>query len=240
MVKDFGEYWDDLADEKAAKTRANNVLKYVKKYNANAKSVLELGLGSGNVLKCFPKKYELYGLDTNKNYIKLAHKKMPKGNFFVSSMHNFSINKKFDIIFSIFDSINFLENFSQWKSTFKNVNKHLDNQGVFIFDTYTPKMLEKAKNWSIFSREKFGFMWDKGIVRGNKLTWHFSIFERKKGKNYELNEYSFHERIFPVDKIEKELKKYFKIMEKIDGENLKKPSKETFRLMYVVKKRDVR
>ena len=51
------------------------------------------------------------------------------------------IDERFDVIFSVFDSINFLENFRQWKSTFKAVNEHLNDDGLFIFDMYTPKAL---------------------------------------------------------------------------------------------------
>lgn len=240
MVKDFGNYWDDLADEKSARTRASIVLNLIKKHKLGAKSVLELGVGNGNVLKNFPKKYSLHGLDVEAKYVALARKKIPSAKLIASSMHNFRFNKKFDVIFSIFDSINFLDNFNQWKQTFKTVHKHLDDGGIFIFDMYTPTMLEKAKTWSIFSKEKFGYMWDKAIVKGNKLTWNFHIFEKIKNNNYELNEYKFSENIFPVEKVEKELKKHFKIIERFDAADLsgtlKKPSKNTYRLIYVVRK----
>ena len=241
MVKDFGDYWDDLADEKGANTRANIVLSLIKKHKPSTKSVLELGIGSGNVLKNFPKKYSLHGLDVEAKYVALARKKMPRANLIASSMHNFKFDKKFDVIFSIFDSINFLDNFNQWKQTFKTVHNHLEDGGIFIFDMYAPMMLEKAKTWSIFSKEKFGFMWDKAIVKGNKLTWNFHIFEKIKNNTYELNEYKFSEKIFDVEKVEFELKKHFKIVEKRDAADLsgdlKKPSKNTYRLIYVVRKK---
>lgn len=234
MAKDFGDYWDDLADVQAARGRAKKVLKYIQKYHPKAKSVLELGVGSGNVLKCFPKRFALYGLDIYPNYLKLAKRKIPHAKLILSSMDNIKIKKKFDVIFSIYDSINFLESLSQWKKTFESVSRHMNKDAIFIFDAYNPKMLEKAKTWSIFSKEPFGFMWDKGIVKGNRLTWHFSIFE-KKGRNYELNEFDFHEWIFPVKKVETELKKRFRIIEKLDGETLKKPNNKTYRLLYVVR-----
>jgi len=48
------------------------------------------------------------------------------------------IEENFDVVFSVFDSINFLETFAQWKSTFKSVSEHLSQNGLFIFDMYTP------------------------------------------------------------------------------------------------------
>ncbi|MBW3002107.1 class I SAM-dependent methyltransferase [Candidatus Woesearchaeota archaeon] len=236
MAKDFGEYWDDLADVKSARKRAKRILGLIKKYKPKAKSVLELGVGSGNVLKCFPKKYALVGLDIDKKYVRLARKKMEYADFIVSSMHNFKINKKFDVIFSVYDSINFLQTFGQWKQTFKTVHKHLNESGLFIFDMYTPKMLERAKNWSFFSKEKFGYMWDKAEVNGNKLTWHFHIFEKEKGNKYALSEHKFHEWMFPVKKVEQELKKYFKIIKKFENVDFCKFTINE-RILYVVKKK---
>ncbi len=216
MKKDFSYYWDDLANDRGARERFEKVMKFIKKYNPHAKSILELGVGNGNVLKHFSKKYDLHGLDIDKKSLALSKKKIPQANLFFSSMHNFKVNKKFDVIFSVYDSLNFLLNFKQWEQTFKKVKSHLSENGIFIFDFYTPKMLEKAKSWDKFSKEKFGYMWDKGIVKGNKITWHFSIFE-KIGKKYELNEYNFPEWTYPVKKVEEKIKKNFRILEKIDG-----------------------
>ncbi len=234
MVKnDFSYYWEDLSNDRGARKRYEKVMKFIKKYGPKARSVLELGVGNGNVLKHFSKKFELSGLDINLKYINLSKKKIPHGNLFVASMHNFKVNNKFDIIFSVYDSLNFLTNFDQWKKTFSSVDKHLEDNGLFIFDFYTPKMLEKARKWEFFTKEKFGFMLDKGVVKGNRLTWHFKIFEKKRGKNYELNEYNFHEWIFPVSGVEKEIKNNFIILEKLDGETLNRPTKDTCRLLYV-------
>ncbi|MBN2459474.1 class I SAM-dependent methyltransferase [Candidatus Woesearchaeota archaeon] len=233
--KDFSYFWDDLADDRGARRRYEKVMMFIKKYDPKSKSILELGVGNGNVLKHFSKKYDLHGLDIDKKYIELSKKKIPRANLFVASMHNFKVKRKFDVIFSVYDSLNFLKNLEQWKKTFKNVNKHLEKEGLFIFDFYTPKMLEKAKKWDIFSKEKFGFMQDKGVVKGKRLTWHFSIFEKQKRKNFVLHEYDFHEWIFPVNQVEREIYKNFRILEKLDGETLSRPTKDTFRLLYVCK-----
>lgn len=236
--KHVAEFYDEMSSKSDAKERAQRVLKYIKKHNPKAKSVLELGTGNGRVLAAFPKKHDLYGLDIEKGYIKLTKNKVPRAHLWVSSMHNFKINKKFDVIFSIFDSINFLKNFNQWKQTFRNVYNHLNDNGIFIFDMYIPKVLKDNKNKSAtIWKEKFGFASCEPIVKNDKLIWHFRIFEKQKGNRYTLHEFLFKERIFPSVKVETELKKNFKILEKVDGETLKCPDKETLRLMYVAKKR---
>ena len=126
MTKSFVHFWESLEDKKGAKERANRVLEPIKKYNKKAKKVLELGVGIGAVLASFPKKFAIYGLDINEEYIDVCKRKIKRGKFFVSSMHNFKTDERFDVIFSVYDSINFLETFNQWKSTFKSVSDHLN------------------------------------------------------------------------------------------------------------------
>lgn len=214
-MKDFADFYDDISGQKGAKLRALSVLKYVRKYKLAPKNILELGVGNGNVIKHMPKKVNLYGLDINKKYLKLAKTKAPTLKTVHSSMHNFKTKQEFDLIYCVFDSINFLQNFTRWKQTFKVVKNHLSEEGLFIFDMYTPKMLEHQKNNPpSFYKEKFGYVIDEGIIRGNKLTWIFRIFEKQKGNNYKLWTEKFEERIFTEKQVEAELKEHFKILKK--------------------------
>ncbi len=216
MTKSYVYFWE--LDKKAARERAERILKPIRKHNEKAKKVLELGVGLGAVLENFPKKFIIYGLDIEEEYIDVCKKKIKRGKFFVSSMHNFKINEKFDVIFSVFDSINSLDDFSQWKSTFKAVSHHLNERGLLIFDMYTPKTLqyfrgEKARAGKISK----GYEIEWAIVKGNTLTWDLKIFERITEDTYQINEYLWKETIYPVPKVESALSKHFEILQPSNG-----------------------
>ena len=68
------------------------------KYHKETKKVLELGVGIGTVLRHFPKKFDIYGLDLMKDYIAMCKQNLPRGRYFVSSMHNFRIKEDFDVM----------------------------------------------------------------------------------------------------------------------------------------------
>ncbi|MBW3022243.1 class I SAM-dependent methyltransferase, partial [Candidatus Woesearchaeota archaeon] len=187
----FADFWDDISDDPDARKRANKVIRFINKYNPKAKVVLELGVGNGAVLANFPKKYALSGLDVDKSYVELARKKLPKSDLFTASMHNFRKKQKYDVIFSIFDSINFLTSFQQWKQTFTNVQMHLKPNGIFVFDMYTPLMLKTARNWLKCYKEKFGFVVDEGIVKANNLTWHYQLYVKVKDDDYIKHVFDF-------------------------------------------------
>lgn len=187
MAKSIVAFWESIEDKKGAKERADRVLKPIYKYNKKARKVLELGVGIGAVLNNFPKRFDIYGLDIKKEYIEVCRKKIKRGEFFVSSMHNFKIDESFDAIFSVFDSINFLETFSQWKSTFTCVSEHLNENSLFIFDMYTPKALNDFKGKEATAR-KFskGYYFDGAIIKANALTWDFKIFEKITDDTYQF------------------------------------------------------
>lgn len=231
MTKDFIYFWPVISNKEEARERADWVLRPINKYNKNAKKILELGVGIGQVLTNFPKKFDIYGLDCIKQYVDYCQKHIPRGKFFVSSMHNFKIDETFDVIFSVYDSICFLNNFNQWKQTFKTVKNHLHKDGLFIFDMYTPKILKDYKNKEA-SASKFsmGYIFDKPIVKNNKLIWDFKIFEKIGKDKYQINEYKFKETIYPVQKVKYALSQRFKILEI-------KLMDESRRILFVCKKR---
>ena len=219
--KPFVSFWESLTSKEGAKARARYVLEPVNEYCKQAKKILEIGCGIGEVLVNLPDRYAVYGLDVERDYIEVCRRRMPRGKFFVSSMRNFKIDEKFDVIFSANDAVNFLKNFAQWKSTFKTVNAHLNKDGLFIFDVYTPKMLRDTLHWlekynrstsSVKALPK-GYYYDKEMVKGDTLTWDSRIFERLPNGLYQLNKYRFKERIYPVAKMKFALSEYFDILE---------------------------
>ncbi len=218
--KPFVHFWKFVTSKQRAKERAGYVLERMKQHHKKARRVLELGCGIGEVLVNIPKEYAVYGLDIERDYIEVCKKRIPNDNFYVASMHNFDIDERFDVIFCVNDSINYLRRFAQWESTFKSARNHLSNDGLFILETETPKILKDnnlyaSRKRSTSSVREFskGYYYDIGIVKGNMLTWYVRIFERLPNGLYQLNKYEFAETICPVARIKEAIFKYFAILE---------------------------
>ena len=205
--------WEKNLDRKAAKVRAERVLTQIKKYNPSAKKVLELGVGLGAVLVHF-KRFEVSGLDLQKEYTQIAKKLVPKGKFYVQSMDKLHINDKFDVIFSVHECINEVKPYKNWEEVFAKSKNHLNKNGLFIFDMRTFEYLKNKKK-EIVKLEKTptGFMYDNTIIEGNKLIWDTTIFEKLKNGNYKIDNDKYFEEVYDVEKIKKSLNKYFKVLE---------------------------
>jgi SAM-dependent methyltransferase len=220
LAKPFVYFWESVTVKERAKERAEYVLKPINQYYKKAKKILELGCGIGEVLVNLPKKYVVQGLDIEKDYIEVCKKRIPNGKFFVASMHNFKIDEKFDVIFCVGDAINYLRKFAQWELTFQSINNHLKDDGLFILEMETPRILKDNNSYRckkmVTSRVREfskGYYYDIGIVKGNILTWDERIFERLPNGLYQLNEYKFDETIYPVARVKQALSNYFEILE---------------------------
>jgi SAM-dependent methyltransferase len=229
----FAKYYDLLMDE--PKDKVILIEDWIKRYNPKTNSILEIACGTGAVIKLMETKYEVTGLDLSKEMLNIAKSKIKKGDFYHKDMTNFSLEKQFDIILCIYDSINHLLKFSDWIKVFKNVSNHLNKNGLFIFDINTLVKFEKLGNISSDLVQQLGkdLIIDKtSIVGTNKLEFYTRIFENQKNNEFKLFEEKIIEATFEKDKIIDSLNKYFDVLTIFDPKR-KKPSKKSERLYFV-------
>ena len=188
----------------------------LKKYAPFPKKILELGCGTGTILKNMPQKAELTGLDLSKDMLAIAQKKLPSATFVNADMTSFSLKKKFDLILCVFDTINHLNTFSLWKKTFKNVAQHLDKKGIFIMDMNSLERLAFATTYPSYARYvgKDTIIFKVNKIKSNLFDCHFQIFAHKGKQTYQLLEEHIYESGFPEENVTTALKKYF-IIKKI-------------------------
>jgi SAM-dependent methyltransferase len=117
--------------------------------NININSnILELGCGTGKhaqILSEFG--YNITGIDISSQMIENAVKNTPTNlnsrlEYFVGNVQNFRIEKKFDVIISLFHVVSYQSSNEDLLSMFKTASVHLKKGGIFIFDCwYGPGVL---------------------------------------------------------------------------------------------------
>ena len=137
----FGRFYDAVMGDRAG--AAEQLQKLIRTTTPNATNVLELGCGTGSILWHLQRNYEVSGLDTSKRMLSVARHKVPQAKLFRQDMVDFHINDQFDVICCVFDSINHVRRFSDWKRIFARVQRHLSPGGCFIFDINTKRKLER-------------------------------------------------------------------------------------------------
>jgi len=213
------------------------IINKILKYNKSAKSVLELGCGTGNNLDELSKDFIVSGIDLSHKMLKIAKKKIPGGKFYNNDIRNFSLNSKFDVIICMYDTINHLTLFNDWKRIFLNVYTHLNQNGLFIFDINTIYRLETISRVSplLHKFDTNYLIIDVKKITKNIFNWNLKVFENKTGNNFSLYETNIRESGFEIDKIREELTKQYQI-KCVEDESSKKLSVKSERVYFVCKK----
>jgi len=215
----------------------------INEYNNNVSDILELGCGTGSVLEVLAYDFNVTGIDQSSEMLKIAKKKLPRrgsnrAEFYRQSMDNFKLDKKFDAVICVYDTINHLTRFSRWEKLFQKVSKHLKPSGVFVFDINTISKLDNLSFISSFvNKFKNNYLvMDVKKISKNVYNWELKVFENIKDNNYKLYSENIEEVSFPIKRIKEELRKNF-IIRKTLTEDSKRVSVSSDRVYFVCKKR---
>lgn len=231
----FSRYYDLVMGDRSKAADFTRGL--IERHKPETKTVLEIACGTGAILGFLAGTYDVMGLDRSRQMLALARNKLPHIPFYRQNMTRFRIAKKFDAIVCVFDSVNHLLSFREWKKVFRQVALHLSDDGLFVFDVNTLGKLRRLTTAPAWSRE---FGRDLVIIkvtagRRGKFDWDVKIFEHQKSAAYKLFHETIRELAVPQKQILTALRGGFKQVRVIDAEGAR-PSDESERLYFVCKK----
>jgi SAM-dependent methyltransferase len=169
--------------------------------------------------------------------IAVARGKLPQTKLFCQDMTDFAIERKFDAIVCVYDSINHLLRFSNWQKVFRRVRFHLKNDGIFILDVNTHGKLQRLAAGEPWVRQ---FGRDLVVIavtagRRGRFDWHVKVFEHRQRDLYRIHAETITELAVPMKRITAILSSLFKSVHVIDPEGLR-PSDRSQRLYFVCQK----
>lgn len=136
------------------------------RYNFIPNSILDISCGTGDLVNELSKEYKVVGSDISAEMINIAKKKYPNLKFYVSDMADLSLENKFDLILSPFDSVNYIIEQDYLERAFRNIYYLLNENGYLLFDFNTDKLFED-KHTGIIKRNAAGISF-KQICEYNK------------------------------------------------------------------------
>jgi SAM-dependent methyltransferase len=240
----FGKFYDAVMGDRAE--AAERLSELIRETKPNARSVLELGCGTGSMLKHLQDSYQIAGLDISSRMLSIARKKVPRAKLSRQDMVDFQINQRFDVIFCVFDSINHVQRFSDWKKVFTRVRRHLAAGGCFIFDINTQRKLDRhiaEPPWvHAFGRNLLIIDVTSDVIsdvtsRSNHgSNWNIKVFEHVGHARYVLHEEDISEVSFPSQKIVAALRAHFAKVRVVDPDR-RRPTTKSERLFFIARNR---
>jgi SAM-dependent methyltransferase len=183
MIENFeliSQYYDLLYNDKNYEEESNYINNLIKKHNDRALKILDVGCGTGKHAECLNNLgYELTGIDLSDKMIEIAKNNAKKNDYDIvyniANANQFNLNKKFDIVISLFHVISYQTSNKKLINTFKSINKHLEINGLLIFDFwYGPGVLSelpssrkkvfKSKDLEIYRKSIPKMIYSKNLV----------------------------------------------------------------------------
>jgi SAM-dependent methyltransferase len=228
----FGKFYDAVMGDRSIP--AEHLGKLIHAANPKARNMLELGCGTGSMLKHLQHHYKVSGLDISTRMLSIARQKVPLAKFFRQDMVDFKIDDRFDVICCVFDSINHVRRFSGWKKMFASVRRHLSPGGCFIFDINTQRKLERhiAEPPWVHQFGKNLLILNVTSLPSRASNWNIKVFENLNANRYVLHEEDIVEVSFPSREIVTALRTHFEKVRVVDPDR-KRPIAKSERLFFV-------
>ena len=146
----YSRYYDLLYRDKDYRAEVEYVVSLINKYKPEAKSVLDLGCGTGrHDFLLVEKGYFVTGVDQSEEMLAVANARLSTFNsqpsalqFILGDIQSVQLKKTYDIILALFHVVSYQTTNEMLLNTFKNVHEYLKDDGVFIFDFwYGPAVL---------------------------------------------------------------------------------------------------
>jgi SAM-dependent methyltransferase len=145
VFNNYAKYYNLLYRDKDYKSEAAYVDGLIKRFSEKTgKTILDIGCGTGiHAALMSNYGYKLTGIDLSEEMIAIARSKaIENAQFQVGNATDFELDKKFDIVTSLFHVLSYQTTNDNVRSMIKNAAMHLSEKGLFIFDFwYGPAVL---------------------------------------------------------------------------------------------------
>lgn len=195
--ENFIKYYDKLFLNKDYSKETQYILKSLKIYSElKLKNILDLGCGTGShTIEFFKQGYNIIGLDLDKQMINLAKNKTQKINFIYGNIKDYEFNTKFELIFSFFNVLNYIENYSEMIAFLTGVYKNLKAGGVFVFDGWNGNRIpldppiDKEIIINEYNLHAKGMLYPNYDAFNNQAKFHYIININDAGKHIKIEYY---------------------------------------------------
>ncbi len=152
---ELADVYDTIMAEVEYGDWAEFILKLAGERGFEGGAVLDLGCGTGNALVPLAGRgLELHGVDASEAMLAVARGKLPFVRFTCATFTDFELRRRFELVISVFDSLNNLLTNDDFSNMAERVLRHLKPAGLFVFDVNTPAGLKdlweggKAEGWA--------------------------------------------------------------------------------------------
>lgn len=244
----LADIYDEVMTDVDYETWTDYIDDIIIQHTEKAVDILELACGTGTMalsleeLDC----YNITATDGSADMIRIAQKKAEeqysKVNFTTMNFLDLNFQKKFDVAYMVFDSLNYLHSEKDILQLHKQVKSVLKPDGIFIYDFTTPRNSRTAINFldhekktihdeiRYFRRSTYD---PKNRIHTN--SFFIDVLDRDSKKVIRQYKEQHQQRIYTLWEIELMIKKTdFSVLAAYDGFELKPAHRKSLRITMVL------
>jgi SAM-dependent methyltransferase len=226
----FARFYDQIMGDRSADV--DRVRTCVKRYLPDARSLLELGCGTGALLGPLAADLQVTGIDRSAEMLAIASDRAADARLIRSDMTRFALGVTFDVVMCVFDTLNHLPDYDSWLALFDRVREHLAPGGLFLFDVNTVGRLRALCHGPGYL-EDFGqntLIMTFTPADDSVTMWEVRIFERLQDGLFRLHREIIPELAVPLHQIRASLAPSFELLEEqdLDGGPVSDQSERVF------------
>ncbi len=222
--KEFAKYYDRFYKNKDYEKEVGFLMNFIKEGD----EIIDIGCGTGiHASLIFQKGFYVDCLDLNDEMLEVAKTRL-KSNFYSQNILDINIDKKYDVIISMFAVLNHLKSVDELEKCLSNLRGILKDDGKIIIDLHNPQSSGSKKD--SFDNMTRIMEWNyekKNRIENSKITFMIGY------KRYD-DSHVF--KIFTIDEVKECCTKIgLKVLNVYENYDLDKEGKETSKnLQFVI------
>lgn len=141
LYRNLAIYYDEIYHFKNYKREARKIKALITKYKkSKGKKLLDVACGTGSHLTFLKPNFDVEGLDSSREMLRVARKKHPHIVFRQGDMTNFKLAGRYDIVTCLFSAVGHLKTRKRMELAVQRMAAHLKPGGVMIVEPWiTPR-----------------------------------------------------------------------------------------------------
>lgn len=240
---DVTEHYDALMACVPYRRWVDYIEEILRRINCRPETILDIACGTGTVDEILTERgYKVTGVDIAPGMIEVAKRKTVMNcsaiPYYVQDAAELSVDGKFDLAISLFDSFNYILDASRLDQAINRIYEHLNQGGYLIFDINT----EYALTHGFFNQSNIcvypKYVWNADYDRESRICSVNMVFEvLENGEKRQFTEIH-RQKAYKIEDIDAMLMKAgFQIMGHYNAYKFSQPSRRSDRVFFVTRKR---
>lgn len=206
----FSAIYDALMDEAPYAEWLQFLQNALQKYPLSSNHVLDVGCGTARLACMLAQKgYSMTGVDLSSEMLAIAaerirNTKLAPFALIQQDMRELDLGDTYALIYSFCDSLNYLLEMDDVIQTFHRVEKHLEADGLFIFDMHAPYRITHsyALGPIVDESEALAYIWIPEVDLDTlRVDHHIHFFVQQEGDHYRRFTELHQQRAYTIEQI---------------------------------------